>query len=839
MIPLAWRASAAGLLRYPLQSALAVLGLALGVMVFVAVDIANQGARRAFDLSMQALAGRATHHVVAGPAGLADEAYVGLRRDLGLRDAAPVVELSVRYGSETLRVLGIDPLAERSFRGFAAAGALAPAVWRRLLLEPGAVLIAASTAARIGVQVGEAFEVGASGRRHTLTLVGLLDEHATRGLDNLAVTDIASAQSLRGAPARLTRIDLMLAEDEARTLEAVRALLPPEASIVPASARARATRELAGAFTLNLTAMSLLAVVIGLFLIYNTMHFNVLRRRELFGVLRAIGVTRGEVLRAVLLEALLLGACAAALGILAGDAIAGRLLALVGRTLNDLYFSVTVGEARLSTASLMLGLVLGVVGSLASALVPALEAMSVSPVAAIARRPLERRVGGWLPGFALAGAALLAGAGVLAISSTGLAAGFAALAALLVGSALAVPWLTAAAGAALGRLSRRGPALWRHTLGGISAGISRTGVAVAALVVALSATVGVALMVGSFRVAVQDWLESTLRADIYVRPADGFSGVVENALDPAVVESITGLPAVAAVSVARFVEIADGARTVPLFAVRMPDLGQRSIRLLAGGEAAWRAFDTQAAVLVSEPYAFHNRLAAGDTLRLPTPRGAREFAVAGIYRDYGSDRGVVMMRLALYREYWDDAGISSLGVYLRPGEPLETATASIRAVAEGRQALGLRANRDLKRVSLAVFDRTFEITGVLRWLTVIVAVLAIVTSLGALQLERSRELALLRALGMTPLQLALMIVAQTVLLGLFAGLLAVPVGIALSQLLIHVINARAFGWSMDFVLLASPLAEALAIGGAVALLAGIVPAWQSARRTPAAGLHGE
>lgn len=831
------RASVNGLLRYPLQTCLAVLGLALGVMVFVAVDVATDGAQRAFKLSLSALSGRATHHIVAGAQGIPDALYVQLRTELGLRRSAPVVETAVRHQQRILQVLGVDPFAEQSFRSYVAEDSQRDEVWRRLLLEPGTVLIGERTAAHLGIAHDEAFEVRLSGRSVRLTRVGTLDDAASRGLENVLIADIATAKELRGQPDRLTRIDLLLDDDDAQLRTRLHDILPPGVSLEPASARVRSVQELTRAFTLNLTAMSLLAVVIGVFLIYNTLHFTMLRRRATYATLRALGVSRRELLAAILLEAAVLGLLAAVLGTLAGSYVADTLIALVSRTINDLYFVVSVGEATVTGAIVAKALVLGLCGSLIAVVPPAAEILMSPPAHALLRQPLEKKSVRWLGPLAVVGAALVLVSLLIAVTGRSLAGGYTSLALLLVGYSFGVPWLVVMLTRALSRIMRQ--ALLRHTVTSVEASISRIGAAQAALVVALAATIGVALMIGSFRVAVAQWLESTLRADIYVRPADAVSGRDETRIDARVLELIRGLRDVRAVSVGRYVDLRADARDVSLFAIEMTTQGHASFNLLDPDAQAWQAFDEQRAVFVSEPFAYHNTVAVGDSLTLPTASGDREFLVAGVYRDYGSDRGVVMMRRSLYREHWRDDGISSMAVYLNQAADLQRAMDEIGSLSAPLQTLRLRSHRDLRDASLAIFDRTFEVTRVLRWLTIVVAVVAILTALSAVQLERRRELALLRSLGMTTRQLAGVMLAQTALLGFIAGVLAIPPGIGLSMLLVHVINRRAFGWSMDFAPAGGPLLEALVLATLVALVAGMLPVWRSLREQPALALRSE
>ena len=370
MMPVLWRSSLRYLLRHPWQAGLSVLGIALGVAVVVAVALASESARRAFELSTEAAAGRATHEITAYPTGVTDALYRRLRVDLGLRDVAPVVDGYVRTGStggRTLRLLGLDPFAEGPFRPYL--GDVAGADPRVLLTVPGAVIMLASEASELGLRPGRTFDVYVRGRPHRLLLAGTLnpaDELSRQALQDLLVTDIASAQEVVGTPGRLSRIDVRAAEGRAgaELLRTIRSALPAGAELASTRARAGATEQMTRAFELNLRALSLLALIFGMFLIYNSVTFSVVQRRSLIGMLRAIGVTRREVFALITGEAAVIGALGTGAGLALGSLLGGGLVRLVTRTINDLYFVVSVRGVSLSLGLLT---VAGVIGVLAIA----------------------------------------------------------------------------------------------------------------------------------------------------------------------------------------------------------------------------------------------------------------------------------------------------------------------------------------------------------------------------------------------------------------------------------------------------------------------------------------
>jgi putative ABC transport system permease protein len=368
--------------------------------------------------------------------------------------------------------------------------------------------------------------------------------------------------------------------------------------------------------------------------------------------------------------------------------------------------------------------------------------------------------------------------------------------------------------------------------------LSRTGVAIAALGMALTAMIGVAVMVESFRGSLREWLQQTLQADVYVSapgPTDAFA----RRLEPQVVRALLSVPGVRAHSEVRRVSVPSDHGDLDLNALRLGPRGGAAFRITQGEpQGAWRQF-AQGAILISEPLAWRLGLKSQEHLRLTTATGPRDFPIAGVYREYGNDRGEVMMDLATYQSLWRDAAIGGLGIYLDPHVSLAQAVTELRAAARGRQALFIRSNADLRALSMSIFERTFIITRVLYWLAAGVAAIGLVSALLAWELERAGELALLRTLGVTPRGTVVLVLAQTLFMGIAAFLAAIPAGLLTALVLTEVINRRAFGWQIDLHLSVTQFTNALLLSLAAALAAGLYPAWRSATAPLAPGLRAE
>ncbi|MBA2409558.1 MAG: ABC transporter permease [Gammaproteobacteria bacterium] len=837
------RASLRYLLRYPWQLGLTVAGVAIGVAVVVAVDGATSAAERSFQDSMDAVSGRATHRVVGGAQGLNEVLYRKLRVGLVMRHSAPVLEGFVKVRGETLRLLGVDPIAEAPIRDYAAFGGDIPV--DRLITEPGAVLLARATGTRLDLALGDRFNVTVSGRMRSVHLLAHLASagQPRAAIDGLMIADIATAQTLLNRFGRLSGIDLKLPAglQGERLRTRIAALLPADARIEPAAARSQAMAQMTHAFATNLTAMGLLALLIGMFLIYSTMSLSVLRRRSLIANLRMLGANRIQIFRLVLMEALGLSLLALAIGLPGGAVLAQGLLALVTRTINDLYFTLSVNIWAVDAATLTKGAALGIGASLLAALGPAVEAARATPLEARTRSHLERgarRLVAWL---APAGVAVMLAGALLLTAGQSLWLGFVALLLISAGYALITP----AAVAIMMKLAQAPLASWfglpgRLAARGAQASLSRTAVAIAALVVSVAATAGVTIMIDSFRGSVAAWLGSTLRADIYVTtPASDVEGA-ESILSPTLVRRIENVQGVADAEAHRWVTVQARTHEVRLHVIETSPSARLGFLIKAGDpQAARRAFRRGTAVLASEPYAYKHQRIPGDSIVLRTDHGERRFRIAGTFYDYGSDQGVVAMPRALYTRWWRDRNISSLGVRLSQRVPARQVQAQLRAAVHGSQPVLIRDTGELRAQTMAIFDRTFAITQVLRLLTVVVAVVGVLSAFMALLLERGKEFAVLRATGFTQGQIVALITGEAGLLGLCTGLLAMPLGVVMSVVLIEVINRRSFGWSMPVSIAPEALFHALALALAAALAASIYPGFKAATLRPAAGLRAE
>lgn len=837
--------------RHKWLFALSILGVAVGVAVVVSIDVANVSAKRAFELSSATVAGNATHQIRGNSSGLPEQTYVNLRVRDGIDYIAPIVSGYAAIPSHpayTMEILGVDPIADAPFRPFVG-GVGAPGGYDLgAFIGPGmGAIMSERRASQFGVGVGDSLDVSVDGIRAQLKLVNLIvpnDERSAEAIDNLLIVDIGTAQALTGTAGFLSRIDLIIgdnAEGE-QELRRIQQLLPAGVEIVRSETRSAMLMQMTRAFEMNLSALSLLALIVGMFLTYNTIAFSVVQRRQMIGRMRAIGATRRDIIEQILGEALLVGLVGTSIGLLLGLVLGKGLVSLVSRTINDLYFVVTVRDISVSPSIIIKGAVLGLIATILSALAPALSATSGDASTVLRRSTFEGALRRRTAAMSVIGAVVVASAYVvLATVSLGIVGSYIWIGIGLLGFVLMVPGFTVAAIRGIRPvLARLAGVVGRMAAGGIVSTLSRTSIAIAALTVAVAATIGVGVMVSSFRTTVVSWLDDILQADIYIQAPGQLSRGATSRIKPAVLDLVRATPGVASSYSVRQIEVSSSLGPTNLTAIEVGEESRERFKFKDGdSEQSVSRLSMPNQVLVSEPYAYRHRVSLNDTFTIQTDRGETTVTIAGIYYDYGSDQGVVLIERNNYDSLFADPFHSGVAVYAESEADIRELMLQIRQRTSSEQQLVVRSNRDLREYSMQVFDQTFTITYVLRLLAVFVAFVGILSALMSLQMERAREFAVLRATGMTAGQLWKLVSLQTGLMGLLAAVLAIPLGLLLAMALVYVINQRAFGWTLQLDVSSGIILQAVLLSLFAAVLAGLIPAWKMSRANAAEALREE
>jgi putative ABC transport system permease protein len=828
--------------REPLRTALIVLAVALGVAVVLAIELAGGAAAGSFRSSIETLTGNADLEVTA--VGGVPDGVVGRLATLPYAiQVRPRIEdyAVVQATGQTVPLIGLDLVADHPDNLDSAGRNLTSGEALHEATRQDSIWISE----HLGAKAGNKMQVQINDLTSEYTVRGVLKDSGDSG--SVIVMDIATAQRALQRFGRVDRVLLKVPSTPSveQWEQRIRSSLPAGVELRREGAQTDENRRMLSAFRWNLRILSYVALVVGAFLIFNTISVSVVRRRPEIGIVRALGASRTAVLASFLGEAMCFGVAGALVGIVLGRLMATGAVRLLGATVQNLYVSSRPGTIELTPGVVALGLLIGVGMSLASAASPAREASLVSPIEAMARgeREYAARVHKFRDLWIALALALLGAAAsrVPAIDGKPFF-GYAAALLMIAASAFAIPALVSGLTAVSSGLLRRMLGIEAMLASrSLASSLRRTSVLVGALSTAIAMTTSVGIMVGSFRQTVQVWMDAQLTADLFLRPAGDPASDRYPTLDPLLADKIAVLPGVAGVDRFRGYDISYQGLPATLGAA--DTIGSRDlakIRFLSGRPS--RVVDAELrsgnSAVISEPFANKHHLRAGDNITLPLGKARVSFHVVDVFYDYGSEKGFIVVERSTLLRYLADAAPSSLGVYVADGANLDNVRAAVEKVIAGRSVL-MFTNRNLRAEALQIFDRTFAITYALELVAIIVAIIGIAGALLALVIDRRRELGLLRFLGAGVSQIRKLILVEAGLIGLLANVAGLALGIVLSLLLIFVINKQSFGWTIQFHWPVAVLLGSLTLVYVATVLAGFYPARVATRLNPIEVVHEE
>ena len=841
---------------------LAALGVALGIAVFVAVQVANHSILAAFSATLDAVSGKANLQIMGGANGLPEEVYLRLKQkpDARLHAMAPLISKTLispslqktkNDGGTQVLVLGVDVFAEADFgRDFGVGQRKderqdprgAPGSVFAFLIDPRAVAISRTLADKYKLNNGSNLDLWVGARREKFTVRAILEgeqfQHTFGG--DFVLMDIAAAQEAFSMVGRLSQIDFIVDENQLEKLRAaLQKIVPADAVVQRPAQRGRQISGMLAAFQLTLSALSCIALFVGAFLIYNAIEIAVVRRRHEIGVLRAVGAARSQLTQLFLLEAAAIGLFGSFCGILLGLFLARFALLAVSKTVSQLYFAVKADEIFVPLWLWWAAPLFGTMLAVLSAYPPAREAAGTSPRNAMSRVSLHHSAGEFAKPFAIAGVVFLVIAFVLCLpffSALSTLAGFAATFFTLSGFALLTPIITRQSGQWAQQFAGKIFGI-EGTLAGsyLRRALHRSSLVVAALMVSLALSIGISVMVRSFRGTVADWVNIAINADLYVSPATGFSGDTGPGLPPEAVKFITSLPEVRLFDTIRGADTTIGKQPVYIAANELPALktGDRKIKFLStqnGQDAAIREFLAERAILISERFENMLHYHAGQNLTLVSPRGPVTLPIAGVFSDYTPNECVIYLPRPIYAKNWDDNGIDGIALHLKKGATVEEVQRIIRRQFAGKYEITLSPNAALRASVFDTFDQTFAVTYALQLIAVLVAAIGVFDTLIALLLERAREIAVLRAMGASSRQILKMTFVEFAMIAFLAWIIGVAAGLCLAWQLIRVINLQIFGWTINFSWQPQVWLQGLVLALVAALCAGYFPARSAAKR---------
>jgi putative ABC transport system permease protein len=842
-----------------LRSLVTLLAVGLGVAIGVAVNLANATAIASFASNVNVVAVRVNLQVLGLGRGFDERTLPAVQRVPEVTQADPVIEDSIVVGArsgdlfsgESLRVLGVDllkPLPEGVEQraelpgGYSPQGA-GPSPYA-LIAGRGAI-VSQRVVDRYHLRVGGPLDALSDGRPIQLRVAAILPRAVGSVDSSVVFVDIVTAQELFGKVGLIDRIDCVVAPDRlAVARAAIARVLPPGTRVVEPETRLNEVRRLLRSFQVNLAAISYIALLVGAFLIYNTVAISVVQRRAEIGTLRALGATRGQVFGVFLVEGIAFGVAGSVVGVGLGMLLARFAVGAVAHTVDILYVGTHVDRVVYDPAVMLQGLAVGIAVAVASAIAPALEAAAMPPALTMRARGFEPRMwrlalGLSLAGFVLFGAAALA-ARAPAVDELPLF-GYAAALCVILGVSLCVPLGVIATSHLLEKLVYPGSSsalLAATNFGGTP---RRNSIAVASLGIALAMVIGVSVSMSSLRATVVRWIDQTLNADLFVRPL-GISGSAYDARIPVrIPQRIGDLPGVDVVATFRGASIPFRGSLITLGATDFRTIAVANrVNVLEGPDAATlaRTIPGTTGTVVSRPLAARSGLRIGDLLPLDTPSGRVSFRIVAIYDDYSNDARTALIDFRTFARLFHDDSVSMFSIYAKPGVDIPALRTSVlRTIAPLR--LEVQTTRELHAFVFAVFDRTFDLAEALNVIAITIAVMGVVSTLFALVLERRREIGILRYLGLSIRGVRTMVLYEAGLIGILGGLFGIAGGMLLGLVLIFVIDRQSFGWTMQLQIPYGSLLASLLLVVVAAIVAGLYPAQVAARIETAGAVRTE
>ncbi len=832
------------------QLFIALSGICLGVAAMVAIDIVNRSVLRSFEDSINHATGRAVLQVAAGESGFPEKMLDVVQGVPGVEYAVPVIETNAKLSGGTERavmILGVDVLQDHQIRDYSITDESADIPDPLLFLaRSDSILLTRSMAEREGIKIDQQIQVQTVEGIKTFQVRGLLnpDGPARVAGGDIAIMDIYAAQMAFGKEGRVDRIDVSLlrGEDFDKVKERIQGAVPEGYNIDTPAGRTRQVEMMLKRFQNSIGFVSLMVMFVGMYLIYNSVSISVVHRRKEIGIMRALGAKRGEIIRLFLGETLVTSAIASFIGVGLGLVFARLSIGVVAQSVTDIYMQASVTELAFSWGELIRDGIIGIIASLAAAAFPARSCARITPISAIRSMPYSE------DGFLFGTKIKIASAALIILSFTILIAykmagnssplrtsgtTFAAALFLTVGLSLGTPLLLKWFLVFFHRyISPRLGAPGRLAGLNLQKNVSRNAVALAAVFFSISLLVSSVNAMNSTRTSIFEWIDSVIRADILIASGHPLSiGAHGIPMPGEMIKEIEEVPGVLTVEPFRKGYIYYNGRKVMLettdIAMRMeycPGMmaeGTRDdmVNLLPG----------QDNVVVNEGFATKYGVRKGDSIVLPTPDGPVRFGVAGIVVSYSSDSGVIWMDISTYRKRWHDNLVDMYEVRVKPGQDIRKVSGAILDRMGGERRLFALPALEFRNEIRQILDRSWAVTYAINTIVLVIAGFGIVITMLASVLERTREIGVLRSIGMKRSQVSGVVITESVLIGAAGGLLGAASGLLVGWIELEGFFRIDFGASMTYHIDYLSLAWALLLSAGLSALAGLYPAHRASK----------
>ena len=810
-----WRHAA----RHRLRTTLTFFGIALGVAVIVAIAMVNRALTTSFQSTIDQIAGKAVLQVANGESGIAESLFPTIRDTLGVRDVAPAVEGFLPVASapgERLFVYGVDLLTDFAIRDhqfadsqFAFDQAL------DFIAQADSIAITQSLSRRLNMPLGSAINLLTSEGKKNYTVRALLKEQGTAKVfgGSFALMDLPVAQRTFGKQGKLDIVDLTVEDGERieTVQQRLRERLKGAAEVERPRQRGEQIELLLTSFRVGLFFVSLIALFVGFFLIYNTVSVSVTQRKREIGTLRCLGMKRGELLRLIIAEALLLALAGSLVGAALGWLLARAALVAVGETVGNLFSLIDLVGGNLSLRDLALALSCGVAVAVLAALHPAWEAIRVSPLEnarQAAWQPVGRSKASWsnrlgVVSFILA-PLLLFLAPTVDGSVERFSVGVVGMLVFLLGLAFFCPAMIGYAVGWFWRSALRLPGMsWaeaRLASDSLRRNPVRSGITVATMVISLAAIFTIAAFVNSVRGSLLAWVDQMVTADLIVSSGARTAGPRNVPLREDLLPALKEIPGVKIVDLYRLIRSSYLGKPILIESFSAQESASvRTLPMAEGdGMRALKEMGEGKGIIISESFRSKFGKSTNDTVELVTPSGLIAFKVIGVYIDYSSDSGSVLLDRSLYKKYWQDELLDAFDLWLEPSADEQQVIQTIRNNYGEKYQLFISTHRELKESVVRIMEQSFVVNYAVEIVAVVVAIFSVINTLLASVLDRTREIGVLRAIGATQIQIRRIVVLEAGWMGLIGGVLGLFAGTVMAYHHVVYNTKELTGWTFQF-----------------------------------------
>ncbi len=833
------------------RTIIAAFGICLGVASMVSIDIVNKSVLTSFEDSINRVAGRAALQVTGADSGFPEEMIDRIQKVPGVEFALPIIETTAHFSEGTGRsfmILGIDFLQDHQIRSYKLTDESADIPDPLMFLaKSDSILLSKKMADREGIRIDQAIRIQTVQGIKTFYVRGLLNPDGPAGASggDIAVMDVYAVQKVFGKESKIDRIDISFLPGGNLNVmkERIQAALPEGYYVDTPMGRTRQIENATLRFRKSIGMVSFMALLVGMYLIYNTVAISVVQRRKEIGIIRALGGTRGQVIALFLGETAVLSGMASLLGIGLGIIFAKLTVGVVAQNLTDLIVRATVTELSFSWSNFGFDAAIGIAASLGAALVPAFNGANIAPISAI--RNLPYSTDGFLLGNKIKILSLFCLLAALVTLMIYMGAGtssqlrsssviFTIIALLLLGISLSTPvflkffmrafhnWLASRFGAS-GRLA--GLNLQKN--------ISRNAVAAAAVFFGIALSVGSSGMVHSVRISLYEYFDSIISADILISSGNSLSmgSSASIPMPMAMVKQVETIPGILSAEPFRKVYVSYQGKRILL---EMFDVAFRMKHcpfMISKGnrEDMLRLLPEKDNVVVDEGFAARHGIKPGDSVTLSTPNGPRRFGVAAIVVAYDSDAGTIWMDINTFQRYWQDHLVDIVEARVKPGADLGQAREAILKRFSSERKLFVLPAHEFKEEIRKMLDSTFLVSNAVNVISLIIAGFGIIVTLLASVLERTREIGVLRSIGMKKSQVAGVVIIESMLLGAAGGSLGAATGMLIGWLNVEGFFRIDFGANVSYHIHVVSIVFAMALAVALSALAGLYPAWRAAK----------